>query len=194
MSGIDFHGGRAQGSQLATLSEGRTLSVDGLRAMYFMCKGLYLFNNTYPQGCGKNPHREGCAHEAQRTHTFTTILVRVMRYNELMTHDQFKFNMSDDQVTQVAKNIGRWLIRCGQPTVTLRDIYASNRLRGGSVQEIISPVNALVELGWLAPMFEGPIKFGVRGKPSPQFQVHPSLLQREKLEVNIPPAPDWPNT
>jgi hypothetical protein len=123
MSGIDLHEGRAQGSQLATLGEGRTLSVDGLRAMYFMCKGLYLFNNTYLQGCGKDPYGEGCAHEAHMTHTFTTISVRVMRY-----------------------------------------------------------------------MFEGPIKFGVRGKPSPQFQVHPSLLQREKLEVNIPPAPDWPNT
>lgn len=123
-----------------------------------------------------------------------------------ITHAQAVHEMwGTDETTHVARGIVRWLVESGLNEFSVRDTYNSNRQLMPRADDALEPLALLVERGWIAPLFDGPIGVGKRGKPSPRFAVHPAIsshvrnnhafmrlmrLETEKRSFSLSPSTD----
>lgn len=81
-----------------------------------------------------------------------------------------------DETIGKARQVLTWARQRQLTTFTLRDLYAAMRRSFPTAADTVPVLNLLTERGWLRPLFEGPITTGARGRPSPEFAVHPNAL------------------
>ena len=65
---------------------------------------------------------------------------------------------SDDQVTARARTIVRWSIDNDTPEFSLRDITVAKRGTFPTAEDAVSPLQALVDRGWVTPLQDGPVE------------------------------------
>jgi replicative DNA helicase len=71
-----------------------------------------------------------------------------------------------------AKAILAYVIERHLEEFTPRDIYANLRKRFPRAEDVHAPLTILTEREWIRPLFDGPLKFGARGREQ-RFAVHP---------------------
>ncbi len=81
-----------------------------------------------------------------------------------------------DEMIAKARQVLTWARQRQLQQFTLRDVYGSLRRMFPTAADAVPVLNLLTERGWLRPLFDGPITTGARGKPSPEFALHPSAL------------------
>ena len=71
-----------------------------------------------------------------------------------------------------AKAVLAFLLERGFDEFTPRDVYGSLRKRFPRAEDLHAPLTILTDREWIRPLFDGPLKFGARGKEQ-RFAVHP---------------------
>jgi putative DNA primase/helicase len=87
---------------------------------------------------------------------------------------------SPQGVVDRAERILRWMRRGQVERFSARELHRSGvleRVRGGSIEAYVEPLQLLVDNGYLRPDEEGPVVLGVRGKPSPTFTCNPFAIK-----------------
>jgi hypothetical protein len=79
-----------------------------------------------------------------------------------------------DDTLAGARIILAWAHRENASTFTASEVHKKLRSQFDRIADVADPLALLVERGWVRPMFQGPMKLGVRGKDSPAFAVHPT--------------------
>jgi hypothetical protein len=93
---------------------------------------------------------------------------------------------SDDQVTARARTIVRWSIDNDTPEFSLRDITVAKRGTFPTAEDAVSPLQALVDRGWVTPLQDGPVEVMGRGTPSQRFRLREDANQW--LDCSAQPA------
>jgi hypothetical protein len=84
---------------------------------------------------------------------------------------------SDDQVTARARTIVRWSIDNNTPEFSLRDITVAKRGTFPSAEDAVSPLQTLVDRGWVTPLQDGLVEVMGRGTPSQRFRLREDAEQ-----------------
>ena len=90
---------------------------------------------------------------------------------------------TDDTLTH-ARQVLAWARQREVERFSLRDVYGSMRKAFPTAADVVPVVSLLTERGWLMPVEEGPITTGKRGRPSPEFVVHPMNMSRNVAEMS----------
>jgi hypothetical protein len=83
---------------------------------------------------------------------------------------------SDDQVTARARTLVRWSIDNNKPEFSLRDV-TSKRGTFPTAEDAVSPLQTLVDRGWVTPLQDGPVEVMGRGTPSQRFRLREDAQQ-----------------
>jgi len=83
---------------------------------------------------------------------------------------------SDDQVTARARILVRWSIDNNKPEFSLRDA-TSKRGSFPTAEDAVSPLQTLVDRGWVTPLQDGPVEVMGRGTPSQRFRLREDAQQ-----------------
>jgi hypothetical protein len=83
---------------------------------------------------------------------------------------------SDDQVTARARAIVRWSLDNNKPEFSLRDV-TSKRGTFPTAEDAVSPLQALVDRGWVTPLQGGSVEVMGRGTPSQRFRLREDAQQ-----------------
>jgi replicative DNA helicase len=99
-----------------------------------------------------------------------------------------------DDTLAGARSILAWAHDDGVGTFTASEVHKKLRSRFDRIADVAEPLTLLVERGWVRPLFDGPMKLGVRGKGSPGFAVHPTARPVDNLHVSGPVVREWCTT
>ena len=83
---------------------------------------------------------------------------------------------SDDQVTARARAIVRWSLDNNKPEFSLRDV-TSKRGTFPTAEDAVSPLQALVDRGWVTALQGGSVEVMGRGTPSQRFRLREDAQQ-----------------
>jgi hypothetical protein len=89
--------------------------------------------------------------------------------------------MGADEGMESAKYLLAWLKRNAAPMFSKRDAYQGCRARFPRVESLDDPLRLLIEHGYIREQ-QQPKKAGPGRKASPQYAVHPSVVETEKGE------------
>ena len=84
---------------------------------------------------------------------------------------------SDDQVTARARAIVRWSLDNNKPEFSLRDVAFGKRGTFQTAEQVIGPLQVLVDKGWVMPLQDGPVEVMGRGTPSQKFRLREDAEQ-----------------
>jgi hypothetical protein len=77
------------------------------------------------------------------------------------------------ETVQGAQVIWQWCVASKITEFSVRDLHRAKQKRFDRVDELINPLELLMDCGYIRPLFEGELKVGKRGAESPRFVVNP---------------------
>jgi hypothetical protein len=80
-----------------------------------------------------------------------------------------------DEADHRAWRVAEWIADEAGPTFTASQAQQALHGTFPKVDDIVDPLEMLIERGWIRPDFDGPLVVGRRGKASPSFLVHPEI-------------------
>ena len=93
---------------------------------------------------------------------------------------------TEDRTASAAHGILKWAIEHDVYEFSLRDVMSAKRGKFSTADEIVTPLQQLVDKKWIKPLQDGPVELTGRGVPSQRFQLRKDAA--EWLKAATQPA------